>query len=110
MKHLLAQWGQKFHIHKLKTIFGAAIILSLYLLLFSSGNFDNNEIPSAAGQVLMELPKCKCSKYVKYNPLSPNYGVQNSTCSKESFVRGPGQKVVGKFIFMVIALRQLTDN
>lgn len=106
MKYFFAQWGTStFNVHRLKTFFASAIILSLYLLLFYGNNSNNDyeQLQIRSGQVRMDLPKCKCSKYVNYNPVSAisaqNYGPANGTCSKEAWVRGPGQKVVGKIYF-----------
>ena len=102
MKYFFAaQWGctSTFNVHRLKTVFASAVLLSFYLLLFYGNNSNGEEqLQIRSGQVRMDLPKCKCSKYVNYNPASTtqNNGPRNGTCSKESWVRGPGQKVVGK--------------
>ena len=55
----------------------------------------------------MQVPKCQCSKYVDYKPMeTQKYGPENGTCSKESWIRGPGQKVVGKFFGKTIISKQ----
>ena len=88
-KYFFAHWA---HVHRLKTLLVSVIFINLYLFLFY-----NNE-PLKPGQVLMQVPKCQCSKYVDYKPMeTQKYGPENGTCSKESWIRGPGQKVVGKF-------------
>ena len=45
----------------------------------------------------MEEPNnCGCKKWIKTKPQeNPNYTESNGTCSKLSYARGPGQKVVG---------------
>ena len=43
----------------------------------------------------VSVPNCGCKKWIKTKPNNPKYSAANGTCSKMSYMRGPGQKIVG---------------
>ena len=80
---------------------------SLMVFVFLATSQDksiSSQLKELDDWVLMEIPRCKCSKWIPkptkfddgFNDIyNRSYAVNDSTCATETFVRGPGQKVIG---------------
>jgi len=99
MKNILVAHlrGQK--VPKL-ALFVVFILFTSFYIIYRQPNtlaeIYNNE-STTNDMILMEEPNnCGCKKWIKTKPQeNPNYTESNGTCSKLSYARGPGQKVVG---------------
>lgn len=81
-------WLQGQRLKKVTFASAALSILSIFALYNSSLPNQNHH------EVLMPVSECGCQKWVKFQPQLNVSSQNHSTCSLDSQIRGPGQKVV----------------